>query len=180
MRPGDGNRRCRRLLPRISYSPARREAAKRRVERRFGDKYLRYKQHVPRWIPRLRPWRDRTGRGRNHATGRTFTSCVRQEVCRRSRRCRMGGLTNRQMARVRWSGAVVLESIDSSRSFGQPAPAVVAELRTVVIRLLARRTNPRHRCPALVAELRLTIVEMMALGARSGLFGAGPSFGQAG
>lgn len=23
---------------------------------RFGDEYLRYKAHVPRWIPRLKPW----------------------------------------------------------------------------------------------------------------------------
>jgi protein-S-isoprenylcysteine O-methyltransferase Ste14 len=23
---------------------------------RFGDEYLSYKEHVPRWIPRLRPW----------------------------------------------------------------------------------------------------------------------------
>jgi protein-S-isoprenylcysteine O-methyltransferase Ste14 len=26
------------------------------LERRFGDDYRRYKQHVPRWLPRLRPW----------------------------------------------------------------------------------------------------------------------------
>jgi protein-S-isoprenylcysteine O-methyltransferase Ste14 len=26
--------------------------------RRFGDDYRRYKGHVPRWLPRLRPWRD--------------------------------------------------------------------------------------------------------------------------
>lgn len=24
--------------------------------RRFGDDYVEYKRHVPRWIPRLRPW----------------------------------------------------------------------------------------------------------------------------
>jgi protein-S-isoprenylcysteine O-methyltransferase Ste14 len=23
---------------------------------RFGDDYLRYRRHVPRWVPRLRPW----------------------------------------------------------------------------------------------------------------------------
>ena len=27
------------------------------LERRFGEDYLRYKQHVPRWIPRRRAWR---------------------------------------------------------------------------------------------------------------------------
>ena len=27
------------------------------LARRFGAEYLRYKRHVPRWIPRLRPWR---------------------------------------------------------------------------------------------------------------------------
>jgi protein-S-isoprenylcysteine O-methyltransferase Ste14 len=26
------------------------------LERRFGDSYRAYKAHVPRWIPRLRPW----------------------------------------------------------------------------------------------------------------------------
>lgn len=26
------------------------------LERRFGEDYLQYKQNVPRWIPRLRPW----------------------------------------------------------------------------------------------------------------------------
>ena len=26
------------------------------LEERFGDGYRRYKQHVPRWLPRLRPW----------------------------------------------------------------------------------------------------------------------------
>ena len=28
----------------------------RGLERRFGDQYLTYKRHVPRWIPRLKPW----------------------------------------------------------------------------------------------------------------------------
>lgn len=28
---------------------------------RFGDEYLRYKENVPRWIPRLRPWRPPSG-----------------------------------------------------------------------------------------------------------------------
>ena len=27
------------------------------LEKRFGDDYRVYKAHVPRWIPRLRPWR---------------------------------------------------------------------------------------------------------------------------
>jgi protein-S-isoprenylcysteine O-methyltransferase Ste14 len=26
------------------------------LERRFGEDYERYRAHVPRWIPRLRPW----------------------------------------------------------------------------------------------------------------------------
>ncbi len=30
----------------------------RGLEDRFGDEYVRYKQHVPRWIPRLTPWED--------------------------------------------------------------------------------------------------------------------------
>ena len=32
------------------------------VERRFGDEYRRYKQNVPRWIPRRTPWRGRWSR----------------------------------------------------------------------------------------------------------------------
>ena len=27
------------------------------LARRFGDDYLDYKRNVPRWVPRLRPWR---------------------------------------------------------------------------------------------------------------------------
>jgi protein-S-isoprenylcysteine O-methyltransferase Ste14 len=27
------------------------------LDKRFGDSYRDYKQHVPRWIPRIRPWR---------------------------------------------------------------------------------------------------------------------------
>lgn len=26
------------------------------LERRFGDEYREYSRHVPRWVPRLRPW----------------------------------------------------------------------------------------------------------------------------
>ena len=26
------------------------------LEKRFGERYLEYKQNVPRWLPRLRPW----------------------------------------------------------------------------------------------------------------------------
>jgi Phospholipid methyltransferase len=28
------------------------------LAKRFGDDYLTYKQNVPRWVPRLRPWRS--------------------------------------------------------------------------------------------------------------------------
>lgn len=28
------------------------------LERRFGESYRRYKENVPRWIPRLQPWED--------------------------------------------------------------------------------------------------------------------------
>lgn len=26
------------------------------LERRFGDEYVEYRRHVPRWIPRIQPW----------------------------------------------------------------------------------------------------------------------------
>jgi hypothetical protein len=28
------------------------------LERRFGDDYILYKKNVPRWIPRLNPWKS--------------------------------------------------------------------------------------------------------------------------
>jgi len=28
---------------------------------RFGDDYLRYRENVPRWIPRWRPWEGLAG-----------------------------------------------------------------------------------------------------------------------
>ncbi len=31
------------------------------LERRFGPTYSAYKRHVPRWLPRLRPWRPPRG-----------------------------------------------------------------------------------------------------------------------
>jgi protein-S-isoprenylcysteine O-methyltransferase Ste14 len=30
----------------------------RGLEQRFGDEYRHYKEHVPRWLPRLTPWED--------------------------------------------------------------------------------------------------------------------------
>jgi protein-S-isoprenylcysteine O-methyltransferase Ste14 len=32
------------------------------LERRFGDDYLHYREHVPRWLPRLRPWNEESAR----------------------------------------------------------------------------------------------------------------------
>jgi protein-S-isoprenylcysteine O-methyltransferase Ste14 len=43
------------LLANSIYIPLAEEPG---LEKRFGEEYLRYKQHVPRWIPRLTPWRD--------------------------------------------------------------------------------------------------------------------------
>ena len=33
------------------------------LQRRFGGDYIAYKQNVPRWIPRLRPWQPDEDRG---------------------------------------------------------------------------------------------------------------------
>src|SRR5215218_7602502 len=43
------------LLLNMIYLPLVEEPG---LEQRFGADYLRYKQNVPRWIPRLRPWRS--------------------------------------------------------------------------------------------------------------------------
>jgi protein-S-isoprenylcysteine O-methyltransferase Ste14 len=37
------------------YMPLVEEPA---LQRRFGEEYERYRAHVPRWIPRVRPWDD--------------------------------------------------------------------------------------------------------------------------
>ena len=34
--------------------------------RRFGQEYEQYKQNVPRWIPRLRPWDPPAGQDTRH------------------------------------------------------------------------------------------------------------------
>jgi protein-S-isoprenylcysteine O-methyltransferase Ste14 len=34
----------------------------RSLANRFGEAYLDYRRNVPRWIPRLRPWTQRSGR----------------------------------------------------------------------------------------------------------------------
>ncbi len=41
------------LVLNLIYIPLSEEPG---LVRRFGDDYLRYKQNVPRWIPRLMPW----------------------------------------------------------------------------------------------------------------------------
>jgi len=33
------------------------------LEKRFGEPYLRYKENVPRWIPRIHPWSEATKGG---------------------------------------------------------------------------------------------------------------------
>lgn len=30
------------------------------LAKRFDEDYLRYKENVPRWVPRLKPWTDRS------------------------------------------------------------------------------------------------------------------------
>jgi protein-S-isoprenylcysteine O-methyltransferase Ste14 len=41
------------MLANLIYIPWLEEPG---LERRFGQSYRIYKQHVPRWIPRLKPW----------------------------------------------------------------------------------------------------------------------------
>jgi protein-S-isoprenylcysteine O-methyltransferase Ste14 len=41
-------------LGNILYFPLKEE---KDLERRFGASYAIYKKHVPRWVPRLRPWK---------------------------------------------------------------------------------------------------------------------------
>jgi protein-S-isoprenylcysteine O-methyltransferase Ste14 len=43
------------VLGNATYIPLSEE---RGLARRFGEEYIRYKRHMPRWIPRLRPWTD--------------------------------------------------------------------------------------------------------------------------
>lgn len=40
-------------LGNMLYIPSSEEPG---LQRRFGEEYALYKQHVPRWVPRLRPW----------------------------------------------------------------------------------------------------------------------------
>jgi len=42
------------LILNLIYIPLSEEPG---LAKRFGEDYLRYKQNVPRWIPRLRPWK---------------------------------------------------------------------------------------------------------------------------
>lgn len=41
------------VIVNMIYSPLFEEKG---LEERFGNDYRRYKAHVPRWVPRLRPW----------------------------------------------------------------------------------------------------------------------------
>ena len=42
------------VLANMFYFPLVEE---KKLEKRFGDAYRQYRRNVPRWIPRLRPWR---------------------------------------------------------------------------------------------------------------------------
>jgi protein-S-isoprenylcysteine O-methyltransferase Ste14 len=42
------------VLVNLIYMPLSEEPG---LEKRFGEEYLLYKKHVPRWIPRLKPWK---------------------------------------------------------------------------------------------------------------------------
>ena len=41
------------MMVNVVYIPLSEEPG---LAKRFGDDYLTYKQNVPRWIPRLKPW----------------------------------------------------------------------------------------------------------------------------
>ena len=49
------------VIVNVVYIPLSEEPG---LAKRFGDDYLTYKQNVPRWIPRLRPWPDRAAQFR--------------------------------------------------------------------------------------------------------------------
>ncbi|MDR2745514.1 MAG: isoprenylcysteine carboxylmethyltransferase family protein [Desulfovibrio sp.] len=42
------------IIANMLYFPLMEEKS---LEKRFGDPYREYKRNVPRWVPRLRPWR---------------------------------------------------------------------------------------------------------------------------
>jgi protein-S-isoprenylcysteine O-methyltransferase Ste14 len=46
------------LTVNVIYMPLFEEPS---LERRFGEEYIVYKRHVPRWIPRSKPWRRPNG-----------------------------------------------------------------------------------------------------------------------
>ena len=48
------------LAVNVIYIPLSEE---RRLEKRFGDEYRAYKQNVPRWIPRRKPWDPDSSQG---------------------------------------------------------------------------------------------------------------------
>jgi protein-S-isoprenylcysteine O-methyltransferase Ste14 len=41
------------LAVNLAYMPLSEEPA---LEKRFGDEYVHYRENVPAWIPRLKPW----------------------------------------------------------------------------------------------------------------------------